>query len=51
MDGSESAETPDKFEYEIAKFLRSKLPPKQNTLMGHKVDYFIGNNLSLIGEV
>ncbi|KAF7491719.1 Translocation protein SEC62 [Sarcoptes scabiei] len=34
---------PEKIEYEIAKFIRSRLPQKQTTLLGHKVDYFIAS--------
>ena len=33
-----------KVEYEIAKYMRSKLPEKKTTLLGHKVDYFIGES-------
>ncbi len=40
-DGS-SGEVIDKLEYEVAKYLRSKLPQKQTSFLGHKVDYFIG---------
>ncbi|XP_074598723.1 translocation protein 1 [Brevipalpus obovatus] len=32
-----------KLEFEIAKYLRSKLPPKRTTLLAHKVDYFIAS--------
>lgn len=38
-------EKPSKAEYEIAKYLKDKLPPKKTTLLGHKVDYFIGNSI------
>lgn len=38
----DSAEVIDKSEYDIAKYLRSKLPAKQTNFLGHKVDYFIG---------
>jgi hypothetical protein len=31
-----------KIEYEVAKYLRNNLPEKKTTLLGHKVDYFIG---------
>lgn len=37
----------DKSEYEIAKYLRSKLPAKQTNFLGHKVDYFIGTFFGL----
>nr|XP_027198591.1 translocation protein SEC62-like [Dermatophagoides pteronyssinus] len=40
---NEEFDKPEKVEYEIAKFLRSNLPPKQTTLLGHKVDYFIAS--------
>ncbi|KAH9529550.1 Translocation protein S62 [Dermatophagoides farinae] len=40
---NEELEKPEKVEYEIAKYLRSNLPPKQTTLLGHKVDYFIAS--------
>ena len=35
-----------KIEYEVAKYLRNMLPEKKTTLMGHKVDYFIGETLA-----
>lgn len=38
-----SSET-SKLEYDVAKYLRSKLPEKRTTLMGHKVNYFIGKS-------
>jgi len=34
---------PSKIEYEVAKYLKSKLPEKRITLLGHKVDYFIAS--------
>ncbi|RWS25702.1 translocation protein SEC62-like protein [Leptotrombidium deliense] len=34
---------PSKVEYEVAKYLKSKLPPKKTMLLGHKVDYFIAS--------
>ncbi|XP_054165260.1 translocation protein SEC62-like [Oppia nitens] len=37
------SEKPSKVEYEIAKYMRSKLPPKKTTLLSHKVDYFIAS--------
>ncbi|RWS07479.1 hypothetical protein B4U79_02176 [Dinothrombium tinctorium] len=36
-------EKPSKIEYEVAKYLKSKLPVKKTTLLGHKVDYFIAS--------
>jgi len=42
-DASLESEKPSKVEYEIAKYLRSKLPPKKTTLLSHKVDYFIAS--------
>lgn len=42
---------PEKVEYEIAKFLRSNLPLKQTTLLGHKVDYFIGMTVTLFESI
>ena len=41
------SDKPSKVEYEVAKYLRSKLPPKKTTLLGHKVDYFIGLSIDL----
>jgi len=32
---------PEQIEKDVAKYLRSKLPQKRTTLVGHKVDYFI----------
>lgn len=36
-------EKPSKMEYDVAKFLKGKLPEKRTTLLGHKVDYFIAS--------
>lgn len=44
-DGS-NGEVIDKLEYEVAKYLRSKLPQKQTSFLGHKVDYFIGTSFA-----
>ena len=35
-------DNPSKLEYEIAKYLKNTLPVKRTTLLGNKVDYFIG---------
>lgn len=40
-----------KLEFEIAKYLKSKLPPKRTTLLAHKVDYFIGKCESFFSSV
>ncbi|GFS29349.1 translocation protein SEC62 [Nephila pilipes] len=32
---------PSKEEYEVARYLKQKLPEKKTTLLGHKVEYFI----------
>lgn len=39
------SDKPSKVEYQIAKYLRSKLPAKKTTLLSHKVDYFIGQSI------
>lgn len=39
-------EKPSRMEYDVAKFLKGKLPEKRTTLLGHKVDYFIGKRPS-----
>lgn len=44
--GQPQEDKPTKQEYEVAKFLRAQLPPKKTTLLGHKVDYFIGKKVS-----
>jgi translocation protein SEC62 len=36
-------EKPSPIEYEVAKYLRAKLPEKKTTLVGVKVDYFIAS--------
>ncbi|CAG2101637.1 unnamed protein product [Medioppia subpectinata] len=42
-DAGLDSDKPSKVEYEIAKYLRSKLPPKKTTLLSHRVDYFIAS--------
>ena len=40
-----------RIEYDVAKYLRARLPEKKTTLLGHKVDYFIGQWISLLVAV
>ncbi|KAH7960542.1 hypothetical protein HPB49_021059 [Dermacentor silvarum] len=35
-------EKPAKVEYDVARYLREKLPIKKTTLLSHKVEYFNG---------
>lgn len=44
IDPKDLDKKPTKEEYAIAKYLKQKLPEKKTTLLGHKVEYFIGIN-------
>lgn len=48
LDSKDLDKKPTKEEYAIARYLKQKLPEKKTTLLGHKVEYFIGNTYIFI---